>query len=82
VSRPIISQAEFASLPDDALLPVREIATTKSRRGPIPFSRSKLWAMVKAGDFPPGRTIGTTRYWTAGEVRAFLAKATEEGWAA
>ena len=82
MSRPIISQAEFASLPDDALLPVREIATTKSRRGPIPFSRSKLWTLVKSGQFPAGRTIGKTRYWTAAEVRAFLVKATEEGVAA
>jgi prophage regulatory protein len=66
----------FDSLPESALLRERELVAPA---GLLPFSRVTLWRYVRAGSFPaPLRFPGSRMTcWRVGDVRAWLAAATE-----
>ncbi len=64
----------FQRLPDDYLLRVREICSTPEKRGPWPFGRSQFFQATYRGEVSGGRIYGKQKFWTAGEIRAALAK--------
>ena len=61
-------------LPDWALVREKDLLAP---RGPVPFSHSTLWRMVKAGTFPAPVKIGPRiSAWRLGEARQAL----KSGW--
>ena len=61
----------FDELPDSALLRLRDLIAPK---GPVPASRSSLYAWVAEGRFPrPVKLSIRMSAWRVGEVRDWLA---------
>lgn len=62
--------SNFDNLPDSALVRLKDLLAP---RGPLPFSKSTLWAGCKTGRFPQPIRIGRITAWRVNDVRQFLA---------
>jgi len=69
----------FRELPDDSLLHKSDFVRTRQNPGIVPHGRSDWDKRVKAGMAPkPIYPLGPhAPLWTAGDIRAYLAKLTE-----
>jgi predicted DNA-binding transcriptional regulator AlpA len=65
-----MTPAELAAMPDDTLISLRDVLPM------IQVSRTTLWRMVNAGNFPKPITVGTRlNRWHLGAVREMVRKA-------
>lgn len=52
------------------LLPMKEIISTKTRRGLLPVGRTKFLDLVERGLIPVGRSIlGRTKFWMLEDIK-------------
>jgi len=74
MARKPFTPAEFAALPDDAIVCASELFSTATARGPYPFGRTRFWEDVADGVLPKGgsRGPGSPRIWRAGDMKAAL----------
>lgn len=59
----------FDDLPDIALVRLKDLLAP---RGPLPFSKSTMWAGCKSGRFPQPIRIGRITAWRVNDIRDFL----------
>lgn len=57
-----------------ALIRLRDLIAP---RGPLPVSKSTVWAWVKSGRFPQPVRIGRVTAWRVGDIRSFLGQAAD-----
>ncbi|HDS1300795.1 TPA: AlpA family phage regulatory protein [Stenotrophomonas maltophilia] len=68
------SAIHFPSLPDDAMLRIRDLLPV------IPYSQATCWRRIKEGQFPrPHRLPGRITCWRWGDVRSWLDAQTQGG---
>ena len=74
-----ITHAELDAMPDRAFLALLDFCSRGEQRGVLPYSRAKIWSLIKDGMIPPGRPKPgdnrphPARVWTVAEVRAMVA---------
>ena len=72
--------ASLDTLPDGAYVRAAQLITEPGRPGLLPFSGSTLWRKVKAETFPqPVKLSEGVTAWKLGDVRAWIAKQSQEG---
>lgn len=63
------SGIDYRTLPDEAWLRPKDIHRPN---GPLPFSHTKFWSMVRNGELPPGTKIGKARCWHWRTIKRYL----------